>query len=231
MKRTDVCRVFNYKRPFRLGIANRYSYSVILFFNFPFMNNSAIHKFNLQPTDLSNEFVTLVPVTPDDFEKLYEVASDPLIWEQHPTRNRYQREVFEIFFNGAITSKGAFVVYDTKTGEPVGSSRYYKLDKINSTVRIGYTFIARRCWGIGYNNALKSLMINYAFNFVDHVIFEIGAVNVRSQKAIEKLGAIKTGEELVTYEGELQANNNYIYEIGKTDWKPAIHDVKPGNEE
>lgn len=182
------------------------------------MNSPTIPKFDLQPTNLKNEFVELIPLNAGDFDKLYRVASDPLIWEQHPTKNRYQREIFEIFFAGAIGSKGAFIVFDMKTNEPIGSSRFYDLNETTKSISIGYTFLARHCWGTKHNKALKSLMINYAFNFVDNVLFQIGVNNIRSQKAIEKLGALKIGDEEIAYSGEQQTNKNYIYKIDKGGW-------------
>src|SRR4051812_12267003 len=170
-------------------------------------------NFQLQPT-LSNELITLHPLKESDFEKLYKVASDPLVWEQHPNKDRYKREVFENFFKGAIESKGAFLVCKTENGDVIGSSRFYELkDELNS-IAIGYTFIARECWGHTYNKSLKKIMLDHAFQYVDNVIFHIGAVNIRSQKAIEKLGAEKLREEEIAYYGE--ANNlNFIYRIRK----------------
>src|ERR1043166_8327581 len=146
------------------------------------MDKPSIIKFDLQPVTLANDFIRLVPLVPDDFERLYMVASDPLIWEQHPTKNRYQREVFEVFFTGAIESKGAFIVLDAKTNEVIGSSRFYELNETAGTIMIGYTFLARHCWGKPYNQSLKSLMLNHAFHFVEAVLFHIGANNIRSQK-------------------------------------------------
>ncbi|WP_240916526.1 GNAT family N-acetyltransferase [Pedobacter sp. HDW13] len=146
--------------------------------------------FDLQPT-LENDLIQIVPLKETDFEALYAVASDPLIWEQHPNKDRYQRTVFQNFFKGAIESKGAFIVYEKETGKIVGSSRYYELDEENSSVAVGYTFIGREFWGKGHNRALKTLMLDYAFQFVDKVILHIGASNYRSQKATEKLGQAK----------------------------------------
>ena len=51
--------------------------------------------FDIQPKHLQNELIKLVPLHENDFEELYEVASDPLVWEQHPNKLRYQREVFQ----------------------------------------------------------------------------------------------------------------------------------------
>lgn len=173
--------------------------------------------FELQPS-LTNEFVKLGPIREADFEALYKIASDPLIWEQHPNKDRYKRNVFETFFKGAIESGGAFLVCNAKTGEPIGSSRFYEFNKEKKYIAIGYTFLSRAYWGTTYNRALKSLMLDHAFRFVDDVIFHIGANNIRSQKAIGKLGAKKIGQVEMEYYGE-EKKLNFIYQLGKTDWE------------
>ncbi len=145
------------------------------------------------------------------------MASDPLLWEQHPNKERYQRAVFENFFKGALESKGAFVIYDADTGAVIGSSRYYDYDPATSSVLIGYTFISRDHWGSTYNQALKKLMVEYALEFVDQVYFHIGAFNIRSQRAIEKFGAVKQREIPVEYYGE-QSQPNFEYKIDKKTW-------------
>jgi RimJ/RimL family protein N-acetyltransferase len=168
---------------------------------------------DLRPT-LQNEFVKLVPLKETDFETLYKVASDPLIWEQHPNKNRWKREVFEVFFKGAIESKGAFLIYDAQTHEAIGSSRFYDWLPEKNEVSIGYTFFARSHWGGKYNPAAKHLMMEHAFKYVDSVIFHIGANNIRSQKAIERLGALKIAEQEMAYYGE-DSKLNFIYQIQK----------------
>lgn len=173
-------------------------------------------NFDLQPT-LENDLIIIIPLEEPDFEKLYAVASDPLIWEQHPNKDRYKRAVFENFFKGAMESKGAFIVYDNITGNVVGSSRYYEPNQENSSVAIGYTFIGRDFWGKGHNAALKKLMLDYAFQFVDKVVLHIGATNYRSQKATEKLGAVKISEIEVAYYGE-PLKWNFEYQIDKAKW-------------
>jgi RimJ/RimL family protein N-acetyltransferase len=175
-------------------------------------------ELNLQPKNLENEIIKLVPLEIDDFERLYEVASDALIWEQHPNKDRYKREVFEAFFMGGMASKGAFIVIDKKTEKPIGSSRFYDFDKEKKAVAIGYTFLAREFWGTNYNKTLKSLMLDYAFLAVDTVIFHIGANNIRSQKAIAKIGGVKFYEEEMTYLGDKKQNLNYFYQITKEAW-------------
>jgi RimJ/RimL family protein N-acetyltransferase len=171
-------------------------------------------RFNIQPSHLQNELITLIPLEEVDFEDLYEVASDRLIWEQHPNKHRYQKEVFLNYFEGALQSGGSFFIRDTNTGDSIGSSRFYDYDETDSSVLIGYTFISRKYWGKGYNASLKKLMLDYAFQYVETVYFHIGANNIRSQKAIEKIGAIKISEQEVAYYGE-DSKLNYIYKINK----------------
>lgn len=171
-------------------------------------------NFNPQPTHLQNQWLKLIPLQQHDFEELYAVASDPLIWEQHPNKLRYQREVFQNYFEGAMQSEGAFLIRDTKSNEVVGSSRFYDYNEKESSVLIGYTFIGRKFWGNGYNKALKELMLQHAFQFVDNVYFHIGATNYRSQKAIEKIGAVKIDEFEVEYYGE-DSKLNFIYMLTK----------------
>jgi RimJ/RimL family protein N-acetyltransferase len=166
---------------------------------------------------LSNSIVKLEPLKATDFEKLFAVANDPLLWEQHPNRDRYKRDVFEVFFKGAMESRGAYLIYDAQTNEAIGSSRYYDFDKKKNSVSIGYTFFARSHWGSTYNHAAKKLMLDHAFAHVDSVHFHIGAVNIRSQKAITKLGAAKIGEIEMEYYGET-SKLNFIYAIQKQNW-------------
>lgn len=173
-------------------------------------------NFDLQPLQLQNHLIKLVPLQETDFEELYSVANDELLWEQHPNKLRYQKPVFKNFFEGAIQSKGAFFIRDTKTNEPIGSSRFYDFNPENNSILIGYTFIGRKFWAKGYNKELKKLMMDYAFQFVNTIYFHIGANNIRSQKAMEKIGGIKIDEFEVEYFGE-EPKLNYIYQIQKNN--------------
>jgi len=146
---------------------------------------------DLQPT-LRGELLELRPLRPEDFEALFKVASDPLIWEQHPENDRYKEPVFRRFVDGALGSKGAFVAYDLATGEMIGSSRYFGYDPDRNMVEIGWSFLARTYWGGKYNGEMKRLMLEHAFKSVERVIFIIGAENKRSRRAVEKLGAVST---------------------------------------
>jgi N-acetyltransferase len=148
--------------------------------------------FDLQP-HLKGELIELRPLTPDDWADLFAVASDPLIWEQHPENHRYKEDVFTIFFRDALESGGAFAILDKNSGRIIGSTRFYGYAPAESEIEIGWTFLARSHWGGRYNRELKDLMLVHAFKFVETVAFYVGENNVRSQKAVEKIGATEVG--------------------------------------
>jgi len=145
---------------------------------------------NLQPT-LKNELVSIRPLTADDRNALFEAASDPTIWEQHWTTDRWLPHGFKTFFDDAIESKGAIVIIDNKTQKIIGSSRYHIGNNLTDAVEIGWSFLMKAYWGGGYNRAFKSLMIEHALLSKENVLFLIAMDNVRSQKATEKLGGEK----------------------------------------
>ena len=162
--------------------------------------------FDLQP-HLRGERVGLRPLRPGDWDELFAVASDSLIWEQHPESDRYKEDVFRIFFSDALESGGAFVVTDTKTQQIIGSTRFYGYDPEKSEIEIGWTFLARKYWGGWYNQEMKELLLAHAFRFVDNVVFFVGETNFRSRKAMEKIGASKVGTATRAYGNHPPARN------------------------
>jgi RimJ/RimL family protein N-acetyltransferase len=134
--------------------------------------------FELQPV-LTGELLQLRPLRPEDFSGLYAVASDPLIWEQHPSKDRYQPEVFREFFREALESGGALIAIDLKDGSAIGSSRFHGYDKEKSEIEIGWTFLAKSHWGGIWNREMKQLMLRHAFQFLNSVVFLVGPKNLR----------------------------------------------------
>jgi RimJ/RimL family protein N-acetyltransferase len=151
--------------------------------------------FDLQPY-LKSDLLELRPLSAADFRDLYAVAADPLIWEQHPCPGRYKPEVFEVFFREALESRGALIAIDSKDGRVIGSSRFHGYDEEKSEIEIGWTFLARSHWGGTYNREMKQLMLCHAFRFVSSVIFLVGQQNFRSQRAVEKIGAVRAGSRV-----------------------------------
>ncbi|UMZ15284.1 GNAT family N-acetyltransferase [Pseudomonas sp. MPFS] len=141
------------------------------------------------PGSIVGQSLELRPLEAADFESLYNVASDPLLWAQHPSPMRYQKPVFREWFNDALASQCTLVVLDRSNNQVIGSSRYYEFDEEKREVAIGYTFLAREKWGGETNKELKHLMLTYAFQLVDTVWFHVDSQNFRSQRAMEKIGA------------------------------------------
>ena len=163
--------------------------------------------FELQPT-LTSEILELRPLRADDFEQLYAVASDPLIWEQHPNSDRYKPDIFRKFFGEALQSGGALIALDRKNDQVIGSSRFHCYDLERSEIEIGWTFLARSHWGGVYNGEMKRLMLSHAFKFVDNVIFMVGSTNLRSQRAVEKIGGVRVGTKT-----DPNGRESFIYRI------------------
>jgi RimJ/RimL family protein N-acetyltransferase len=151
--------------------------------------------FDAQPYLLGN-LVELRPLRETDFADLYAIAADPLIWEQHPDPNRHQEDVFRDFFSEHLASGGALLVVDRRAESVIGTSRFRGYDAVQSEVEIGWTFLARSHWGGTYNGEMKSLMLGHAFRFVRNVVFLVHPDNIRSQRAVERLGAIRVGERV-----------------------------------
>lgn len=149
-------------------------------------------SFDAQP-HLLGERLEVRPLAADDFAALCEVASDPLLWEQHPERDRWREHVFRRFFDAQLGSGGGLAVVDRADGRVIGTSRYHDYDPVASEVEIGWTFLARRHWGGETNGELKRLMLDHAFRFVDRVVFLVHPTNLRSRRAVEKLGAVEAG--------------------------------------
>lgn len=159
------------------------------------------------------------PLRAEDFPALHEAASDPLIWEQHPNRNRWRREEFEIYFRGGLESGGALLIQERGTGAVIGSSRYYDYNPEAGSVAIGYTFFIRRCWRQGHNRAVKRLMLDHAFAAVPQVLFHVGECNLRSREAVLKLGAVPIDRREITYAGEARSNWNFVYRLTAAEWQ------------
>lgn len=180
------------------------------------MSEAVAVSFDRQPV-LLGELLELRPLRADDFEALFRVAADPLIWDQHPERNRCQEAPFRAFFQEGLASGGALVALDRATGQIIGSSRYHGYDAERSVIEIGWSFLARAYWGGRYNGEMKRLMLEHAFRSVKRVIFIIGPDNRRSQRAVEKIGATRAGTTT-----DAHGRERLVYEL-----TPAVYERPP----
>ena len=169
--------------------------------------------FDLQPA-LQGTLLTLRPLRREDHDALFQAASDPLIWEQHPDKTRSTREGFGTMFEGAMASGGCLVARDGKTDEVIGWSRFHSYDKDSSTIEIGWTFLVRSRWGGNYNGEMKRLMLAHAFRFVDRVVLKASPINTRSQKAIEKIGGVRIGMGI-----DSAGREGVVFELTKREFR------------
>ncbi|MDE8653141.1 GNAT family N-acetyltransferase [Novosphingobium album (ex Liu et al. 2023)] len=138
---------------------------------------------------LEGERLLLRPLRHDDWDALFAVASDPEIWARHPSHDRWQEPVFRVFFAEAMAGGSAYAVIDKASGAVIGSSRYGAPEAgAAGEIEIGWSFLARAFWGRGYNAEFKRLMLAHALAHYRRVIFQVGADNVISRKAMANIG-------------------------------------------
>ena len=175
-----------------------------------------VRKMNLQPI-LENDLILLRPLKKSDFLQLYEVVRDPMIWKQHPRSNRYIFDEYRILFEESMQSKGTLISIEKSNDQVIGSSRFKLVDHASNAIEIGWSFLARKYWGGTYNRAMKALMIDHAFESVDDVLFYIDKGNIRSQKAVEKIGGKRVTD--IKHQHIMHENqDNWTYRINKKDW-------------
>ena len=163
---------------------------------------------------LENDNVSLVQTEEEHFHGLYTVGSSPIIWEQHKDRDRWEKDNFRKYIDGGLDNKeGCYTIIDKKLNKIIGTTRYYSFNEKEPSVKIGYTFISDEYWGTSMNFQIKKLMLDYIFQYLDKVYFEIWEENIRSQNSVEKLG----GKKL-----RLEKNNKYLYLIEKKVWERFI---------
>lgn len=162
---------------------------------------------------LEGDRLLLRPLRPVDWDGLYAVASDPAIWAVHPSHDRWQEPVFRAFFDEALAGGGAFAIVEKATGAVIGSSRYGEPEaEAPGEIEIGWSFLARSFWGGGYNAEFKRLMLAHALADFDRAIFQVGADNVVSRKAMANIGGVLTNRTR-TYERAGALVEHVIYEI------------------
>ena len=176
---------------------------------------------DLQPV-VKGSLLELRPLRATDFDDLFAVAADPLIWEQHPDKDRCKEDHFRVFFRQAVESGGALIAIDASSGRIIGSSRYHAYDEEKSEVEIGWTFLARSHWGGRHNGEMKRLMLEHAFTCVERVVFLVGVGNRRSQRAVEKIGATRVGER-----ADAHGRESYVFALDKATFRTLAARATP----
>lgn len=169
---------------------------------------------NRQPT-LTGPTLLLRPLAADDWDALFAIAADRQVWALHPAHDRWQEPVFRAFFADALERGGALVAIDRASGAVIGSSQFGPV--ADGAVEIGWTFLAPAQWGSGANREMKALMLGHALAELGRVDFRVGTGNLRSRRALEKIGAQDRGrtELAQTVSGPVV---HHIYEVTRADF-------------
>lgn len=164
---------------------------------------------------IENNLILLRKITWADFEDLFSIAKNKIIWEHYPNKEIYKKKYFSLFFEEAIRCENCYIILLKENNQIIGSTRFYIGEK--NKLIIGYTFLNPKYWGKKINFEVKKLMINHAFEFFNQVNFVIASTNIRSLKAVEKIGAVKTNKLKKTYSNKVSLECFY-YTIFKEGW-------------
>ncbi|SIQ76447.1 GNAT family N-acetyltransferase [Maribacter ulvicola] len=148
---------------------------------------------------LENERVILSPLTIDNYKKLIPIASQEKLAQYSPsdieTPNSLKNYVEIALQQLTAGTSMPFIIYDRKHDAFAGSTRFMHINRKNRVLHIGSTWIGREFQGTGLNTQMKQLMLAYAFRTLDFekVEFRVDERNLRSRKAVEKLGCTLEG--------------------------------------
>ena len=179
-----------------------------------------------EPITLENEYVKLSPLTLENYHELFPIASQEKLVEYSPSdietpeslKNYVETALREQQLNQSIP----FIIYDIKAKRYAGCTRFMNINWPHKVLEIGSTWIGREYHGSGLNRQMKDLMLNYAFEEMgfEKVAFRIDERNMRSRKAVEKLGGILEGilrKNVYLLDGFKR--NTCCYGLLKKEWK------------
>ncbi|QRM42924.1 GNAT family protein [Rhizobium sp. BG4] len=181
----------------------------------------------MKPT-LRGERLTLVPLEKQHRDVLLAAAADGNLWDLKVTAVP-SAETIDTYIETAIAGReaGTIIPFVTVAGDQVvGSTRFWKLDRVNRNVEIGHTWIGASWQRSFVNTEAKFLMLEYAFEVLDciRVQFTTDELNERSRRAIVRLGAVEEGiirNERIMPDG--RKRNSVRFSIIDTEW-PQVKD-------
>ena len=188
---------------------------------------------HIDSTKLCGRFVYLKELQEQHVPVLKQLARDARLWEftKSLVVNETFDSQFERYVGVALSSQGegifgvglqkTFVIFRSSDDAVIGMTRYYGLDEKHKRVDIGYTWYIPDVWGKVYNKECKLLLLQYAFEVLNfnRVGFHVAHVNTRSQKAVEKIGAVKEGVlRKHSYQADGSTRHTVLYSIISDEW-------------
>ncbi len=174
---------------------------------------------------LENEVVKLKPLELSDIQGILEAGSYPEIWSHMPTTIEKREDVNNFVENALLTRSGKtefpFVIVDKQSGNIIGSTRYMDIDDKHQRLEIGYTWLTPAYWRTAINTHCKYLLLQYCFEHLhlQRVQIKTDHENIRSQRAIERIGATKEGilrNHMIRKDGSIR--HTVMYSITIEEW-------------
>lgn len=184
---------------------------------------------DLEPVELSGELVSVQPLGAEHAEGIAAAAdSDEIFaWLPYPRPEGVERA--RSWIGDALDDREAgrrmpFAVLHAGDGSVIGSTSYWDFDARHAHVEIGSSWLNRASWGTGRNAEAKLLLMSHAFESLEleRVAFRTDIRNERSQRAIERLGAVREGihrHEMLRRDGSWR--DSVHYSILRSEWPEA----------
>ena len=179
---------------------------------------------------LQDDKVLLRPLVESDFEYLLPFAiNEPDTWRFSQTSARSEKGM-QAYINTALINKATgkeypFIVFDKKTGECAGSTRFYDIQPQNNMLQLGYTWYGEKFRGTGLNKHCKFLLLQFAFEDLNmyRVEFRADARNERSIAAMKSIGCKPEGilrSHMWLEDGTRR--NSIVLSILKDEWENGV---------
>ena len=181
----------------------------------------------VEPVTLEGKVVRLEPLTLKHAEELYAVSHDPSIWMYMPmpslgtSLDTMKEWIEKSMRHQQEGSEYPFAIIHLATGQAVGSTRYMTITPQHYGLEIGSTWLAEHVRRTAVNTECKYLLLGHAFEVLGamRVQLKTDSRNLRSQRAIERLGAVKEGvlrNHVLMPDGYRRAS--VYYSILDTEW-------------
>lgn len=180
---------------------------------------------------LENEKVLLIPFENERNIELKEIIFDDEIWKYMGMYVRNDQD-FENYIQNTLKQKAdgicyPFLIIDKATNKVAGSSRYGYLNHASQKCEIGWTWYGKGFQGTGLNKACKYELLKFGFENIQfkRIQFSADLENLRSQRAIENLGALKEGLFRNNYvDSEGNSKDDVYYSIILEEWENTKRD-------
>ena len=187
--------------------------------------NTTKKNFLAEEIILENEIVKLVPFNRYDALKLQSIIFDDSVWKYMGMFVK-NRNDFENYIENTLELQGkehyAFIIFDKRTNEFAGSTRFGNINFKSEKLEIGWTWYGKKFQGTGINYAAKFELLRYCFENIGlrRVQFSVDIENIVSQKAILKLGAKQEGVFRNNYiDSEGKSKSDVYFSIIQEEWE------------